>query len=128
MDRFGRATIFAVARILSISYNVVLLRTREMLLKEAGLDAVSVSNYAELLDALKSTEYDLCILGHSLPEKEKLRVFNVLKEKLPEIPILEIYRFHPDLKTGLTMSSQTSPEEFLETVLLTVRPDSEKAG
>jgi len=100
-----------------------------MLLTGAGLKAVSVSNYPELLAALEGDEgFDLCILGHSIPEKEKLRIYHILQEKRPGIPILEMYRFSPDLKTGLSVSSQKQPEEFLETVLQILSSGTQKAG
>lgn len=105
-----------MAKILSISYDTSLLLTRDMLLRRLGMEPTSISNFAQLKKALEDGPYEVCVLGHSLPNMEKLRIYTVLKEKLPNVPVLELYKFSPDLRTGFALSSQAPTEEFLATI------------
>src|SRR5947207_3006922 len=104
------------ARLLSISYDRTLLQTRHLVLQDGGFDVVSVADMQGLTSALAQGEFDLFILGHSLPAKEKLRVFHLLQGHSQETPVLELYKFSPDLETGHSLSAQSEPEELIDAV------------
>ena len=62
-----------MARIFSISYDSMLLRTRELLLQQMGHTVTSAEGFAEafeLCDQQPGT-FDLMILGHSIPHEDK---------------------------------------------------------
>jgi len=61
-------------RILSVSSDAPLLRTRHMLLKNAGYDVDSVIGPVSGLALCKANGYQLLVLGHSIPvpDREKL--------------------------------------------------------
>lgn len=61
-----------MARILSVSCDESLLHTREMLLRSCGYEVVATLGYAESLKACRKGNFDLFILGHSIPHAEKL--------------------------------------------------------
>jgi DNA-binding response OmpR family regulator len=58
-------------RILSISYNESLLRTREWILKGAGFDVTSALGFTEASVYCQDRAFDLAIIGHSIPKKDK---------------------------------------------------------
>jgi len=102
------------ARLLSISDNRTVLQTRHLILQQAGFDVVSVADMQELTGALAQGEFDLFILGHSLPAKEKLRVYHLVQGHSQATPVLELYKFSPDLNTGYALSSQGEPQALID--------------
>ena len=60
----------AKKRILSISYDDALLKTRAMMLQSAGLDVTSAYGFTEAL-AFCGKQYDLIIICHSIPRGDK---------------------------------------------------------
>src|SRR5689334_8685916 len=79
-------------RILNISYDASLLKTREELLKREGFEVVSMVGYAAAVEAAKSSQYDLAIIGHSIPLEEKRKLAYELKSHAERIPILSLRR------------------------------------
>lgn len=61
-----------MARILSVSYDVSLLGTRQMILQNQGHEVVSALGFTEALKQCQSSKkFDLFILGHSIPHSDK---------------------------------------------------------
>lgn len=58
-------------RILSVSYDLTLLRTRQMLLEQQGYDAISSASIDESLQTCRQGHFDLLIVGHSIPADDK---------------------------------------------------------
>ncbi len=102
--------------LLSITYDRTLLMARHLMLQESGFFVVSAGDFKELKQGLAQSGYDVFILGHSLPSKEKLRVFHLLRDNSASVPILELYNSSPDLDTGFSLSSHATPEDLLTTV------------
>ena len=60
-----------MSRILSVSYDAALLRTRQMVLESRGYEVVSAEGFSEAMEKCKEGKYDLIIIGHSIPHKDK---------------------------------------------------------
>ncbi len=60
-----------MARILSVSYDEVLLRTRHMLLEREGHEVFSCLGFTEGMARCKRGDFDLFLLGHSIPHADK---------------------------------------------------------
>ena len=58
-------------RILSISYDETLLRTRQMLLRHVGYQVTSVFGYSAAIRESAEGKFDLVIMGHSIPHEDK---------------------------------------------------------
>jgi len=54
-------------RVLCVSYDVALLTTRRLLLEGAGHEVTPASSFTEASEHCKEGEFDLFILGHSIP-------------------------------------------------------------
>lgn len=62
-----------MARIFSISYDATLLKTREMLLQQMGHSVISAEGFAQAFELCDQDpgNFDLMILGHSIPHEDK---------------------------------------------------------
>ena len=60
-----------MSRILSISYNVALLQTREIMLSREGFEVQSAVGFRAAVDACESGKFDLVIMGHSIPSADQ---------------------------------------------------------
>ena len=61
-----------MARILSISYDPQLLQSRELILRKMGHTVISVEGFVQATEACtREAPFDLAILGHSIPHKDK---------------------------------------------------------
>lgn len=79
-------------RILSISYDGPLLVTRQMLLQAYGYDVTSAEGFAEALEHSDGeSKFDLIIMGHSIPFKDKRRIISQVR-KNQEVPVLALLR------------------------------------
>ena len=79
------------ARILSISYNEVLLQTRHLLLEMQGYEVVSALDLNSALNHCKSGGFDIFVLGHSIPHAEKEQMVNAFRDSCPN-PIISLRR------------------------------------
>lgn len=67
-------------RILSVSYDVSLLATRGMLLEQRGYSVTSALGFTQALAECRTASFDLFILGHSIPEPDKLELIKTFRK------------------------------------------------
>ena len=82
-------------RILSISYDRSLLWTRQLMLQHLGYDVVSVEGFVAAIEVCEAPtlNFDLAILGHSIPAKDKEQIISHFKQHC-DSPILALLRPH----------------------------------
>lgn len=80
-----------MARILSVSYDNPLLRTRHMLLETQGHEVVSSLGFTESLKHCHQGNFDLFLLGHSIPHSDKLQLVKTFRKNCPA-PIISLRR------------------------------------
>lgn len=80
-----------MARILSISYDKALLHTRELMLAREGFQVESAVGFSAALNACKKGKFDLMIMGHSIPPKDKAAIIQQLRA-VCKAPILALRR------------------------------------
>jgi CheY-like chemotaxis protein len=82
----------AMKHILSISYDKPLLVTRQFVLEKAGYRVSSAFGFAEALELCsKCDDFDLVLMGHSMPQKDKMALLAILRPKCTA-PLLSIRR------------------------------------
>jgi DNA-binding response OmpR family regulator len=86
-------------RILSVSYDESLLKTRKMLLQRQGYEVTSALGYVDAIQSCKPPQFDLLILGHSIPDKDKKQLMKAFRAIGPA-PILALRRQGEDLPDG----------------------------
>jgi DNA-binding response OmpR family regulator len=102
-------------RILSVSYDVSLLATRGMLLEQRGYSVTSSLGFTQALAECRVSGFDLFILGHSIPESDKLALIKTFRENCPA-PILSLERRGENRVPCDFHASPDDPERLLTTV------------
>lgn len=102
-------------RILSVSYDVSLLATRRMLLELAGYTITSALGFTVALEQCQHSGYDLFILGHSIPTKDKEELIRIFRKTCPA-PVLSLERWGEPRVESDFHASPDDPEKLLETV------------
>jgi len=102
-------------RILSISYDVSLLATRQMLLEQRGYSVTSALGFSQAITHCRTAGFDLFILGHSIPDTDKNELIRTFRENCPA-PILSLERHGEDSVPCDYHASPDDPAKFLKTV------------
>jgi DNA-binding response OmpR family regulator len=115
--------------ILSVSYDPSLLSTREMLLTRRGYQVTSALGFTAALEACQASYFDLLIMGHSIPQKDKLHLVAVFREKC-SAPILALQRYGEATLPGVDAHAYPDDVETLlstvQTILNNARKDQKK--
>lgn len=104
-----------VKHILSISYDDVLLVTRQMLLENRGYRVTSALGFTKATDYCKQPGFDLFILGHSIPDDDKLQLIKTFRETCPA-PILSLERQGEERVPSDFHASPDDPQRFVKVV------------
>lgn len=78
-------------KILSISYDQILLETRAAVLRKSGHHVISVSNLAGFKQALEENDIDLVIVGHTVASHDRTQAYQLMGENECECPVIELY-------------------------------------
>ena len=105
-------------RILSISYDRSLLWTRQLLLEQLGYEVVSAEGFAQAGDAAedRDSHFDLIILGHSIPPKDKSAIVQHMRDS-SNAPILALLRpYESPVAEAARSIDAGDPAAFLKSV------------
>ncbi|HET9283435.1 MAG TPA: hypothetical protein VFR24_15885 [Candidatus Angelobacter sp.] len=107
-------------RILSVSYDVSLLATRQLMVELKGYKVTSSLGFTAALEQCRNAGFDLFILGHSIPVKDKQALIQTFKENCPA-PVLSLERTGEERVSCDFHVSPDRPEELLEKVATIIR-------
>lgn len=104
-------------RILSLSYDSTLARTREMILSAAGFQVATYTDGEQAVQACRRHSFDLIVIGHSIPLKERREMLTRVRA-LCQTPVLALLRHGEAPLTGAdyVFDASQSPVQLLETV------------
>src|ERR1700756_2402762 len=105
-------------RVLSISYDLSLLWTRQLLLEQLGYEVLSAEGFAQAWAAAedKNNHFDLIILGHSIPPNDKKAIVQHMRDSC-SCPILALLRPYESPVVDAAVSIDAGdPNAFLEAV------------
>src|SRR5689334_24298603 len=115
-----------VARILSITYDETLLKTREMILANAGHTVTSAFFIEEARLACQTPGYDLIIIGHSIPREDKLRFIASFRQANPKALVIALTRAgEPRLEQVDTYINPGDPEELVRAIARALNPPAQ---
>ena len=104
-------------RVLSISYDESIMKTRHYIFEQAGFDVISVWGFSDAMAQCKDGKFDLVVLGHTLPPQDKTALVSALREKC-HCPIVSIRKpgqsKHPD--ADYSVDAGEGPEAVLAAV------------
>jgi CheY-like chemotaxis protein len=98
--------------ILSVSYDAVLLSTREMLLRSAGYTVTSAEGYVDAMRKCRASDYDLLIVGHSIPHADKEAIIAELQQNCPA-PVLALIRPNEPQLSGAAEAIEANRPDLL---------------
>lgn len=106
------------AKILNMSLNPALRDTRHALLRKEGYEVMSASTWIEFEEACGAHQFDLVLLGQTLPPSLKHDIEEFALKHCPSCKIAELYLFAPSLpaKYIFHMHSNYDPKDFLKFV------------
>lgn len=106
------------ALILHVASDADLLFTRSLVLQCAGHMVDSVGSVEEAIARLRSTSYDVLVLGHSVPQDERMRLIQLVGAGVITTPVIFVSTAadepHADFK-GVTIS-ESHPDALLRCV------------
>lgn len=103
--------------ILSVSYDQVLLTTRQQVLQTKGYAVTSVRGMSAALKACSNgASFDLLILGHSIPHAEKQTIIEAFRANRPEGPVIALKRHGEKPVRDADLEIEPNPPELLEAV------------
>ncbi len=115
-------------RLLSLTYDPILARTRELLFAGAGFEVSTFLDVNKAIAACKETSFDLVLLGHSIPLAERRALVKDVHSSCG-MPVLAMLRHgEPRLpEADYFFDSLENPALLLEMVIKILRPEERKS-
>jgi DNA-binding response OmpR family regulator len=105
-----------VAHILSISYDQLLLRTRQLLFESCGYRVTSAFEFQAAVHACEQVrEFDLLIVGHTVPLRDKQQLMKIFRE-FCNAPVITLERVNDELVEAADYHCDTNPQALLDLV------------
>ena len=101
--------------ILSVSYDESLLATRQLLLAYRGYSVISALGFTDAIEQCKTSNFDLFILGHSVPISDKNELIRTFRQYC-SAPILSLDRAGESRVDSDFHVAPNDPEQFLKKV------------
>jgi DNA-binding NtrC family response regulator len=103
-------------KILSVSYDEVLLSTRHLLLEREGYEVTSVMGLEAAMEKCHQGDFDIFVLGHSIDPSEKRQMAEAFRRSCPA-PIISLRRSAGDeLVDGAEYHIDPDPETMLKLI------------
>jgi len=77
-------------RILSVSYDAALLRSREMILQRQGYEVTSVQNLQDAILQCRREMFDVALIGHAIPIAEQMNIVGELRKNCPGAKVVAL--------------------------------------
>jgi DNA-binding NtrC family response regulator len=81
-------------RILSVCNDGSVLRTRGMVLQNAGYSVSSVADYSQAVNQCASRSFDVAVLSASLPYNDRIALAAEMKKRWPDTHVVMYCRIH----------------------------------
>lgn len=103
-------------RVLSVSYDVALLSSRQMLLESLGYEVTSASEFEQALrHCSHGARFDLFVLGHSIPAADKNALIAAFRAHSPA-PVVALKRMGEELPMAADFQIEPDPAQLLATI------------
>lgn len=105
-----------MARILSVSYDSSLLRTRELILRDLGHEVISALGFVEAMKKCQNDgPFDLFILGHSILHADKEALVSAFRTECPA-PIIALHKASEPPVSGADFEIEPDPHALVKLV------------
>jgi len=122
-EETGPETASQPAKILSVTYDMSLASTREMLLASVGFQVSSALTVGQAIQLCAAEKFALVVIGHSIPTDHRQWLLKELRSRCTT-PILAIRRpmEAPLIEADYTFDSTESPALLVEMVIDILKP------
>jgi CheY-like chemotaxis protein len=112
----SRKSFMPLTLVLSVGLDPALLATRNLVLQSAGYIVASVASVREAVDRFKGGDFDLMVLCHSIPERDRGWLTCLIRASGSHIPVVAVSArpYERDGFADLTLDDD--PYKFLEGV------------
>jgi DNA-binding response OmpR family regulator len=115
-----------MARLISVSYDETLLRTRELMLKSAGHSVHSAVGFREAMEGC-AYPAEMAIIGHSIPRKDKVEIIGCFRAANPKGIVIALTRAGEQrLKEVDAYINPGNPEELVRAIQWILDPKSDR--
>ena len=103
-------------RILSISYDPNLLTIRHHILEQRGYAVESAEGFVKALQKCTAGNFDLLIMGHSIPHEDKQALLEATKQSC-QAPVIAMLRANePELPDAIASVDPLDPRALIDEV------------
>jgi CheY-like chemotaxis protein len=99
--------------VLAVGTDPSLLKTRNLVLQSAGYTVESASSVKEAVDRFQSGDFDLVLLCHSVPRKDRDRLTSLIRASGSLTPIVSIAGNLGECDAFATATLEDGPSNFL---------------
>jgi DNA-binding response OmpR family regulator len=105
-------------KIFCASYDADLLNTRRLVLEQAGFAVTTATSLEEAKQCLAADDFDLAILGHSIPRADREDLAREIKHSNPNTVVISLYRGVAESEevTDAFLSISSGPKAMVELV------------
>ncbi len=105
-------------KVLNVSADLSLLETRRAILERGGYLVSCASNAVDVVQLCRNETFDVVVVGHSLPKRQKHAVIQAVRKYNPAARIIGLYRISAAETAGadLAIDSHDDPEILVQVV------------
>ena len=106
-----------MTRILSVSYDVALLNSRQLLLESLGCRVISASDFEQTMQhcSLPGGSFDLLVLGHSIPQLEKNAIITAFRSH-SSAPVIALKKVGEEPTSAADWEIEPEPAHLLQVI------------
>jgi hypothetical protein len=109
-----------MALVLCTGVDPVLIKTRQLILQQAGHEVVTAMEERDVKTACAQRMFDVAVIGQTVSARGKRQIMALIREHCPSAKILELYRFSTgrvleDADSWLEVPAEV-PQELAERV------------
>jgi len=101
------------AVVLAVGFDSSLMRTRSLVLQSAGYIVESASSLKEAVDRFRVGDFDLVLLCHSIPMKDRDHLTCLIRATGTLTPVVSIAQNHGECAEFVDATLEDGPNEFL---------------
>jgi CheY-like chemotaxis protein len=102
--------------VLAVGFDSSLMRTRSLVLQSAGYIFESASSLKEAVDRFRAGDFDLVLLCHSIPRKDRDRLICLIRATGALTPVVSIARNHGECAEFVNATLEDGPNKFLAVI------------
>ena len=102
-----------VATALSVGTDTLLMRTRNEVLRKAGLAIVSAHSVRDAFRLFISDDFDCIVLCHSLPQQDRKRLVDHIRRYSTSVPIITVADIFHEIDSFVDVTTDNNPKVML---------------